>query len=115
MAIRKGNGSRETFRRDEKGLKRWPASETLIVDTRTGVVIAGVRCPFCDMCKTIGHVGEHLMAIGRKEYLWLTDTGKKTKVVTASDLYGTVKWTERGFRIGGEFIPLGAGKEAGNG
>lgn len=115
MANRKDNEFRATFKRDEKGLKRWPCSETLIVDTRSGVVIAGVRCPFCDMCSTIGHVGEHLMAIGRKEYLWMTDTEKKTKVVTAADLYKTVQWTGHGFKIGGKFLPVKEGKEVSNG
>lgn len=104
-----------SFGRDEKGLKRWPVSETLIVDTRNGVVVAGVHCPFCKLCATIGHVGEHLMAIDRKAYMWLTDTARKTEVVTAADLYDTVQWTGGGFKIGGKFLPVNRGKEVSNG
>lgn len=98
--------------RDERGLKRCAASRTLLVDTRTGAVVSGVFCPFATECTSIG---KHLIAISREAYLWITDETRDRNVVTAADLYDTVRWTKDGITIGGEFVRKEGGKEVRNG
>jgi len=41
-----------------------------------------------------------------KEYEWMTDETRETKVTTAADLYDKTEWTRKGFKIDGNRYPI---------
>ena len=74
------------------------------VDLRTGLIKGRSRV-FHDN----GEVPENrrmfeMMTVA--EYEWLTDKSRVTNVVTAADMYDSVKWTNGGFVVGNGFIPV---------
>ena len=79
------------------------------VDLRTGLIKGRSRV-FHDN----GEVPENrrmfeMMTVA--EYEWMTDKSRVTKVVTAADMYESVRWTRSGFIVGDGFVPISGGKD----
>lgn len=94
------------FKRDENGLKMAKRDNARYVcaSLETGKILGYFS--YISNPKWTNSDFEKTDVFSVKEYEWMTDETRDRKVTTAADLYDKVEWTSKGFKIGGENVPI---------